>query len=363
MEELEREKNMSRPGVTFQDITKAAQELKGQGKTVTIENVRAILGTGSIGTINKYLRQWKETESSVGRLASKENLPEELVSLMKGLWEGMVNQSLQRFEPVEVNYQNEITELKAELEKYRSNNQRWQKMFNQWQQEKTVLANKKLTLEQALELAHKENESLHAKHDALTQQLQERQNRVDELHRLHQQTQTNLEHYRDSAREQRLLDQQQYDREKQQLQIEIKDLIEHTTIQLTKYSDLNQQHQLLSRSYSETEKNYQTSLSNLEVIKNKTAELEKTNMEYLQTSQHWQQQFKEGQKSLESKMSEFVTLQGDNKILSQQLADIKKLLQDVQNQNKLLASEKWELVQEKAQLEGQLKQMQKMVKV
>ena len=44
---------MSRPGVTFQDIANAAQDLKGQGKTVTIENVRAILGTGSIGTINR----------------------------------------------------------------------------------------------------------------------------------------------------------------------------------------------------------------------------------------------------------------------------------------------------------------------
>lgn len=49
---------MSRPGVTYQDIAAAAQELKGQGKNITIENIRANLGKGSIGTINKYLRQW-----------------------------------------------------------------------------------------------------------------------------------------------------------------------------------------------------------------------------------------------------------------------------------------------------------------
>jgi hypothetical protein len=43
---------MARPGVTYQDIESAANALKGQGKSVTIESVRSILGTGSIGTIN-----------------------------------------------------------------------------------------------------------------------------------------------------------------------------------------------------------------------------------------------------------------------------------------------------------------------
>jgi len=87
---------MSRPGVTYQDIVAATHELKGQGKNITIENIRTHLGTGSIGTINKYLRQWRETEASTGKLATSVQLPEALVSLMKGLWEGVLTQSLQR---------------------------------------------------------------------------------------------------------------------------------------------------------------------------------------------------------------------------------------------------------------------------
>jgi hypothetical protein len=49
------------------------------------------------------------------------------------------------------------------------------------------------------------------------------------------------------------------------------------------------------------------------------------------------------------------------KIVSQQLTDIRQSLNDVLDQNKLLGHEKYELVQEKAQLEGQLKQMQTII--
>lgn len=47
-----------------------------------------------------------------------------------------------------------------------------------------------------------------------------------------------------------------------------------------------------------------------------------------------------------------IELQSNNKLLNQQLIDLKDSLQNVQNQNKLLANEKWELAQEKARLEG-----------
>ena len=38
---------MSRPGVTYQDIVTAVNQLKGQGKSVTIENIRSFLGTAA----------------------------------------------------------------------------------------------------------------------------------------------------------------------------------------------------------------------------------------------------------------------------------------------------------------------------
>jgi chromosome segregation ATPase len=352
---------MSRPGVTYQDVVTAAAELKGQGKNITIENIRAHLGTGSIGTINKYLRQWRDVEASTSRLASKENLPEALVSLMKGLWEGVMNQSTEQFAPIEVNYNQEISELKQELEKYKNNNQRWQKLFNQWQQEKTQFVNEVLTLNQALEFSHKENNALHAKQDVLLQQLQEKQERIDELHRLHKQTQANLEHYRESAREQRLLDQQQFEQQKQQLQIELKNTMEQLTLHQHRISEVQQQYQFAQQSCVALEKNYAQKKDEFKQVLAQRNEIEKEKSEYLRDSQHWRNQYNELQKILQEKTSQFIDIQTDNKLLSQQLMDAKKAFKETQDQNSLLSNEKWGLAQEKSQLEGQLKQMQIMI--
>jgi len=349
---------MARHGISYDDVISAANTLKAQGKNVTIENVRSYLGTGSSGTVNQHLRRWKEAQNSTQKIASKENLPEGLITLVKGLWEGVLTQSTEQFVPIETNYQQEITELKAELEKYRNNNQRWQSMFNQWQQEKVSLANEKTTLDQALEFAHKENQSLHGKYDGLLQQLQEKQERIEELHRLHQQTQANLEHYRESAREQRLIDQQQFENEKQQLQSELKFSKEQLVMQQHKYSELHQEHQLKERSYTELAHQHHQAIQSVNDLRFKVDDLEKENVRHQQTSHHWQHQFKELNTKFENTLTEIMSSQSEIKILNNKLIDISQLLRDAQDQNKLMAIEKLELIQEKAHLEGQLKQMQ-----
>lgn len=352
---------MARPGVTYQDILAAANELKGQGRSITIENVRAVLGTGSLGTINNHLRKWKETQNTTQKIASKENIPEELVSLMKGLWENTLIQANEHFVPLEKNYQNELTELKNDLEKYKRNNQRWQNLFNQWQQEKAQIANEKLTLEQALDFSHKEAATLQAKQDVLLQQLQDKLERINELYRLHKQTQDNLEHYRESAREQRLLDQQQFEQEKQQLQLDIKLIQEQSVLQRDKLYSLQQTNQDITNKYVNLEKSHIHTESQLQKITIQLHETEKSQCEHIQSKQHWQTQYNETRKILENKISEFINTHTELKLASQLLADTKQSLVDLKNRNRLLADDKLILAQEKSQLEGQLKQMQSMI--
>jgi biotin-(acetyl-CoA carboxylase) ligase len=127
---------MGRLGVTFEDIKKAANQLKVEGKHITIENVRAILGTGSISTINKYLQQWKQAQLSN---ITKDKLGADFNSLMKEAWDKISEQFSQKISLLIDNYQIEISNLKKEVEKYQKNNQRWQKLFTDWQPEKIRL--------------------------------------------------------------------------------------------------------------------------------------------------------------------------------------------------------------------------------
>lgn len=73
-------------------------------------------------------------------------------------------------------------------------------------------------LEQGIEAQQKEIAVGRVKQEAQAEQMQERQLRIDELHRLHQQAQVNLEYYRESSRVQRLTDQETHNNQLNQVQ-------------------------------------------------------------------------------------------------------------------------------------------------
>jgi hypothetical protein len=73
---------MARPGVTYLDIAKAATHLVEQGHYPSIEAVRHVLGTGSNGTISRYLKAWREKQGN--RLEAEQGLPETLLVVVKG---------------------------------------------------------------------------------------------------------------------------------------------------------------------------------------------------------------------------------------------------------------------------------------
>jgi chromosome segregation ATPase len=352
---------MARTGVSYNEVAEAATQLMGQGRNPTVEQVRILLGTGSSTTIGNHLRHWKTHQDTVHLVSAKESIPSELVAVMKGLWEQVVNHSQKQMTVIESGYQQTILELEQEVEKYKKNNQRWQKMFDQWVVEKKEIDNEKLTLEQALEFAQKENVSLGAKQDALLHQLQNKQERIDELHGLHKQIQENLEHYRESTREQRLLDQQQHDQQKQQLQSEIKTLNEQLIMWREKASAIQQQHQILEQSYVSIEKTHTQIQLDFRQLTIELQETEKNKNEHQYTSQHWQDQYKALQKLLDERSSQLIDEQTESKLLSRQLIDGKRLREHAWDKNKLLSNEKLMLEKEKSQIEGQLKQMQKMI--
>ena len=92
---------MAKPGVTYLEVSNAAQQLAASGKVPTIEAIRIALGTGSNSTLGTHLRTWKASQSQTQRVATKENLPEELVATMKGLWELVMNQSEEKIQTIQ----------------------------------------------------------------------------------------------------------------------------------------------------------------------------------------------------------------------------------------------------------------------
>lgn len=106
---------MARPGVAYLDVAKAAQQLVAAGRIPTIEGIRISLGTGSNSTLGNHLRTWKLKQEQNQQIATKENIPEELIAALKGIWEQVINQSDEKVQTIQHEAQNELISLKQEL--------------------------------------------------------------------------------------------------------------------------------------------------------------------------------------------------------------------------------------------------------
>ena|GEM_PF-4290170 len=139
-------------------------------------------------------------------------------------------------------------------------------MFDQWTLEKNELVNEKLTLDQTLEFSQKENAMLSIKLDGLLQQLQDKQERINELHQLQKQSQENLEHYRESAREQRLNDQHQHEQQKQQLKSELKIAQDQLIRQREKFYALSESHTVSEKTCEQMQSQLQLLCSDMNIL-------------------------------------------------------------------------------------------------
>lgn len=75
---------MTNMGITYEHIEKAALALQSQRKSVTGDNIREVLGTGSKGTITKHLRQWR-VNSGV-KTVDESSVPPHLLQMLRDLW-------------------------------------------------------------------------------------------------------------------------------------------------------------------------------------------------------------------------------------------------------------------------------------
>lgn len=131
-------------------------------------------------------------------------------------------------------------------------------------------------------------------------------------------------------------------------------------LQREKEFSLQQQQQKLQQINVVLEKNQAEIKLQYDQLAIEFKEAEKAKNEHKQTSLHWQKQYSDLQKVCEEKINVLVNTQAEAQLLAQKLIAAEESLINLKDQNKLLDHERWVIAEEKAQLEGQLKQLQKM---
>jgi len=231
---------MARAGIYKSDVVRARSKLMAAGEYPSIDAIRVEMGnTGSKATIHRYLKEIEEEEGGAAgtRVAVSEaiqDLVERLAIRLNEEAEGRVN-ALQAQHAAQVTQQQDaVTAIKTEVQSTRL----------QLEQTQRALAEEKI-------IHAKTSEGLRTKtleSTQLAQQVVDLQERVaaEERHRQsleekHQHAREALEHFRQSAKEQREQEQRKQEQQVQYLQTELRTVNEALTAKQLETVKANQE--------------------------------------------------------------------------------------------------------------------------
>lgn len=106
---------LGRPGVSFTEVATVAERLTTRGDRVTAQAIRAELGSGSLGTIQKHVTAWRAGQRTVK--AESDALPADLQRALVAHIEHRVSEARAVLEAELTECQGERETLASELER------------------------------------------------------------------------------------------------------------------------------------------------------------------------------------------------------------------------------------------------------
>jgi len=192
---------MARPGVTYFDVAKTVVQLIEQKIHPSIEEIRKVLGTGSNSTINRHLREWRSKHGH--QVEMEQGLPDSLLVVVKGIYDGIKEESINKINIIEsesksaiVELRTRLVELEAERNKLIQTNKMLEDSTNERQEENLALQRKLSALEQTIDKKTMEN-------NTLQERLEDKKAEIDTLKQQLKNAQDNLDHYRETIRQTR----------------------------------------------------------------------------------------------------------------------------------------------------------------
>ncbi len=352
---------MGRIGISYNDVTRAITTLQSLNKNTTVDNIREVMGTGSKSTIARFLREWKAKHG----LSSDDHstLPSDLLSMVNGLWTAMRekvdNQSAEHKKEID----GKMTQLQKQLNQQKQGTSDLQQKIHKLEEQHHKKTEECNSLKAALALENQEKIQMIERASNLELRHKENREENTRLHKLLKNVQENLEHYQAATQqlrqEQSLQIEKQHNEFEQQLS-QLRSQLESTSTEKSNYQaqcaqlnksidELEAEQKTLNLQYKEMQQKYTT-------LK---AAFEKKEKDYEQLSKTHQQQ----SINLESKQYAVIELQLRIKSSDEKIASLEGDLSSAKNKIYNLRHENQVILQEKANLEGQFKQLQIGVRV
>lgn len=191
------------------------------------------------------MKEWKEKQALQQQYAANSNLPDELVTAVQKVWETINEKTNHQVEKIRQESATDQQLLHQEIAAQKQEMSKRHLSYGDLNEKYRILSNHQSALEKALQEQAIKEAILLETHHSFEKQLAEKQDRIEELTRLNQQIQNNLEHYRQASHEQRLLEQQQYEARHNELEQRNHKLQENWTTVLTENTRIKSQFEQL----------------------------------------------------------------------------------------------------------------------
>ncbi len=341
---------MARPGVTYYDISRAAEAVKAQGSEPTIDRVREQLGTGSKSTIAPLLKQWR-INAELNIEESDTGLPSDLISAVKSLRDRVQQASEEAVEQAKQDYQSRVQTLERTLADTQKELSEALGRERTLKQQVTDLETKSSKLNGELNGLESRFAVTESERNTLQARAQELKETVSELKDEGRTVRDHFEHYQQKVAEDRQLERGQFQSQLKQLQSQI----EGQTRQLTQTQKEKEAYR--SRYESAQGQAEKVSYENQELrhklesggtrIKELEAECDAKNKEVI-----------EFDRNISRLMAQVQGLKEQLAFKSVTLEVIKTDFQEIRDYADRLETENKEIAEEKAVLHGRLVQLQ-----
>ena len=346
---------MGRIGITYQDVATAAATVQGHDQIPTVDRVREILRTGSKSTIARYLKEWK---AKTKYIQGTDGVPEELIAIVKGLWDRLKNEADQSI----TNHQQEADRSIAEIrQSYITEQKRSAELQACIRQlEEKLHAQTKLTneLQLILEEEKRSTVKLTERNSVSSQQLNDQKTEIDCLHKLLSHVQANLEHYQTSM--QKLREEQSLTADKQKIayEREIESLKQKSSEAMSQRNHLHREFDQLKTELKLLTKQHDVILEEKNLAYTQLQEKVINEAALQSRCEQLNAAYNDFQNKIEQKSETVNSHEKKMAVLIDQITRLNKSLEDAHDTIRVLRDEKLFLAQEKAHLEGQFKQLQ-----
>ncbi len=186
---------MGRIGVSYQDISNTISELQGQNISPSVDNIRSALGTGSKTTITKYLKEWRQSNEINSASSAANHLPEDLLSLVKGLWHGMEEKQDKQILDIQNDYSEKEKIINEKLSSLSNENNSLKEKLHKSEEALNAAEVNNQEQQKTINKSEIDQMQINLHNNSLKVRLIESQAETEKMHSHLQKLQDNIEHY------------------------------------------------------------------------------------------------------------------------------------------------------------------------